>query len=100
VELTKRRQLKQIFAEVEEARKTNAKLNTIVMNAVMEACVHCGDVDSARKVFDEMSYPGSCGIDCISYSILLKVLKFAQPVSLLSTYKLSHLNFSIRTCHF
>lgn len=77
MELTKRRQLKQIFAEVEAARKKNGKLNTIVMNAVMEACVHCGDIDSARKVFEEMSDPGSCGIDCVSYGILLKVLKIA-----------------------
>ncbi|KAJ1700456.1 hypothetical protein LUZ63_000235 [Rhynchospora breviuscula] len=80
VELTKRRQLKQIFAEVEAARKRNGKLNTIVMNAVLEACVHCGDVDSARKVFDEMSDPGGCGIDCISYGILLKGLGQARRI--------------------
>ncbi|KAJ3704838.1 hypothetical protein LUZ61_008543 [Rhynchospora tenuis] len=80
VELTKRRQLKQIFSEVEAARKRNGKLNTIVMNAVMEACVHCGDVDSARKVFEEMSDPGGCGIDCVSYGIMLKGLGQARRI--------------------
>ncbi|KAF3339261.1 pentatricopeptide repeat-containing protein [Carex littledalei] len=78
VDLTKRRQLKQIFAEVEEVRKKNIKPNTIVMNAVMEACVHCGDVDTARKVFEKMSGPDSCGVDCVSYGILLKGLGQAR----------------------
>ncbi|KAJ3677136.1 hypothetical protein LUZ60_002860 [Juncus effusus] len=81
VELTKRRQLKQIFSEVEKAKKrNNGKLNRIVMNAVMEACVRCGDVDSARKVFDEMGDPGGCGLDCVSYGILLKGLGQAKRV--------------------
>ncbi|KAJ4801814.1 Pentatricopeptide repeat-containing protein [Rhynchospora pubera] len=80
VQLTKRRQLKQIFAEVEAARKRIGNLNTIVMNAVMEACVHCGDVDSAREVFEEMSHPGGCGIDCVSYGILLKGLGQARRI--------------------
>ena len=45
------------------------------MNAVMEACVHCGDVDLALKVFDEMIKPQSCGVDNVTYGTLLKVLK-------------------------
>ncbi|KAG1326459.1 putative pentatricopeptide repeat-containing protein [Cocos nucifera] len=72
VELTRRRQLHQIFEEVEVARKRYGKLNTIVMNAVLEACVHCGDVDSAQRIFDEMAKPESCGVDSVSYGILLK----------------------------
>ena len=66
----------QIFEEVENAKEQYGKLNTIVMNAVLEACVHCGDVDSALRVFDEMSKPESCGVDEISYATLLKVLTF------------------------
>ncbi|KAJ6790889.1 putative pentatricopeptide repeat-containing protein [Iris pallida] len=42
------------------------------MNAVMEACVRCGDLDSAMKVFDEMSKRDGCGVDRVSYGILLK----------------------------
>lgn len=44
------------------------------MNAVLEACVHCGDVDLAVKLFDEMSKPESCGVDNVTYGTLLKVL--------------------------
>lgn len=65
----------QIFKELEIAKRRYGKLNTIVMNAVMEACVHCGDVDLALKVFDEMIKPESCGVDNITYGTLLKVLK-------------------------
>ena len=43
------------------------------MNAVLEACVHCGDIASALKVFADMSLPHGCGVDTISYSTLLKV---------------------------
>lgn len=65
----------QIFEEIEIAKRRHGKLNTIVMNAVMEACVHCGDVDLALKVFDEMTKPESCGVDNVTYGTLLKVLK-------------------------
>lgn len=64
----------QIIEEVEAAKRRYGKLNTIVMNAVMEACVHCGDVDLALKIFDEMAKPESCGVDSITYGTLLKVL--------------------------
>ncbi|KAA8521414.1 hypothetical protein F0562_012094 [Nyssa sinensis] len=78
VELTRRRQLHQIFEETEIAKKRYGKLNTIVMNAVMRACVHCGDVDSAIRVFDEMWKPGSCGVDDVTYGTLLKGLGDAR----------------------
>ena len=60
--------------EIEIAKEKYGRLNTIVMNAVVEACVRCGDIDSALKVFDEMSKPGSCGVDTVTYATLLKVL--------------------------
>ena len=47
--------------------------NTIVMNAVLEACVRCGDVDRALLLFKEMRGPRGCGVDGVSYGILLKV---------------------------
>ncbi|KAE8124967.1 hypothetical protein FH972_019806 [Carpinus fangiana] len=39
--ITRRSQLRQIFEEIELAKRRYGKLNTIVMNAVLEACVHC-----------------------------------------------------------
>ncbi|KAM5565389.1 pentatricopeptide repeat-containing protein [Rosa sericea] len=80
VQLTRRRQLHQIMEEIEIARERYGKLNTIVMNAVVEACVHCGDIDSALKVFDEMSKPGSCGVDTVTYATLLKGLGGARRI--------------------
>ncbi|XP_042389828.1 pentatricopeptide repeat-containing protein At5g10690-like isoform X2 [Zingiber officinale] len=80
VELSRRRQLRQIFDEVELAKRRYGRLNTIVMNAVMEACVHCGDVGSARRVFDAMAHPDGCGVDDISFGILLKGLGEARKV--------------------
>ncbi|WOL06458.1 pentatricopeptide repeat-containing protein [Canna indica] len=74
VDLSRRRQLHQIFEEVELAKRRYGRLNTIVMNAVMEACVHCGDVTSARRMFEEMSKPDGCGVDNASFGILLKGL--------------------------
>lgn len=58
------------------ARKRYGKLNTVVMNAVLEACVHCGDVDAALKVFEGMVRVEKCGVDGITYGILLKVQPF------------------------
>ncbi|RVW52213.1 Pentatricopeptide repeat-containing protein [Vitis vinifera] len=80
VQLTRRRQLDQIFEEIEIAKRRHGKLNTIVMNAVMEACVHCGDVDLALKVFDEMTKPESCGVDNVTYGTLLKGLGEARRI--------------------
>ncbi|KAJ8763788.1 hypothetical protein K2173_003570 [Erythroxylum novogranatense] len=80
VQLTRRRQLKQIFEEIETANLRYGKLNTIVMNAVLEACVHCGDIDSALQIFHDMSKPQSCGVDCVTYSTLLKGLGEARRV--------------------
>ena len=61
------------MVEVKEMKRRYGKLNTIVMNAVLEACVHCGNVDAALDLFDEMSKAGGCGVDTISFSTLLKV---------------------------
>ncbi|KAK6927726.1 Pentatricopeptide repeat [Dillenia turbinata] len=80
VQLTRRRQLHQIFEEIEIAKRRFERLNTIVMNAVLEACVHCGDIDAALKVFDEMSKPESCGVDTVSYATLLKGLGKCQRI--------------------
>lgn len=44
------------------------------MNAVMEACVRCGDIDSALNIFDEMKNPEACGVDTVTYATLLKGL--------------------------
>lgn len=64
----------QVFEEIEIAKKQHGKLNIIVMNAVMQACVHCHDIDSALRVFEEMSKPDGCGVDDVTYGTLLKVL--------------------------
>ncbi|CAN7121129.1 unnamed protein product [Brassica rapa subsp. narinosa] len=78
--LTRRRQLDQIVEEVEAAKKRYGRLNTIVMNSVLEACVHCGDVDLALRLFDEMAEPGGCGVDSITYAIILKGLGKARRI--------------------
>ncbi|KAK7320744.1 hypothetical protein VNO77_30502 [Canavalia gladiata] len=80
VQLTRRKQLHQILDEIEVAKKHFGKLNTIVMNAVMEACVRCGDIDSALRIFDEMKNPDGCGVDTVSYATLLKGLGEARRV--------------------
>ncbi|CAK9136769.1 unnamed protein product [Ilex paraguariensis] len=80
VELTRRRQLLQIFEEVEKAKKLYGQLNTIVMNAVMQGCVHCGDIDSALRVFEEMSKLESCGVDNVTYGTLVKGLGDARRI--------------------
>ena len=65
---------------MEIAKRRYGRLNTIVMNAVMEACIHCQDVGSARQVFEEMSGPDGCGVDNVSFGILLKVtIVLASP---------------------
>ncbi|KAF3341986.1 protein TIC 62 [Carex littledalei] len=66
------------------------------MNAVMEACVHCGDVDTARKVFEEMSGPDICGVDCVSYGILLKVpvpVVFVDGIGSAAMYELVRFSY-------
>ncbi|GAU15208.1 hypothetical protein TSUD_09460 [Trifolium subterraneum] len=74
VQLTRRKQLGQILNEIEVAKKQFGKLNTIVMNAVIEACVRCGDIESAIRIFDEMKNPESCGVDTVTYATILKGL--------------------------
>ncbi|XP_058067931.1 pentatricopeptide repeat-containing protein At5g10690 isoform X2 [Magnolia sinica] len=80
VDLTRRKQLHQIFEEVEHAKRRYGKLNTIVMNAVVEACVHCSDVDSALQIFREMSEPEGCGVDGITFATVLKGLGEARRI--------------------
>ncbi|XP_022936928.1 pentatricopeptide repeat-containing protein At5g10690 isoform X1 [Cucurbita moschata] len=80
VRLTRRKQLHQIFEEIEIAKRRYGKLNTIVMNAVLEACVHCGDIDLALRTFNEMSKPDNCGLDNVSYGTLLKGLGEARKI--------------------
>ncbi|CAN6224531.1 unnamed protein product [Urochloa humidicola] len=83
VDLTRRRQLAQIMEEVDAARRRvrgGGALNTIVMNAVLEACVCCGDVDRALRLFEEMRGPRGCGVDGVSYGILLKGLGIARRI--------------------
>ncbi|XP_058724779.1 pentatricopeptide repeat-containing protein At5g10690 [Vicia villosa] len=78
VQLTRRKQLRQILNEIEVAKKRFGKLNTIVMNAVMEACVRCGDIDLAVRIFEEMKCPEACGVDTVTYGTLLKGLGKAR----------------------
>ncbi|CAH2073203.1 unnamed protein product [Thlaspi arvense] len=78
--LTRRRQLDQIVEEVEAAKRQYGRLNTIVMNSVLEACVHCGDVDLALRMFHEMAEPGGCGVDSVSYATILKGLGKARRI--------------------
>lgn len=53
------------------------------MNAVLEACVRCGDVDRALRLFEEMRGPRGCGVDGVSYGILLKVCLLTVCISTL-----------------
>lgn len=78
--LTRRKQLHQIFEEIEKAKRRYGKLNRIVMNAALDACVHCNDIESALKLFDEMSKPWSSGVDNVTYGILLKGLGKARRI--------------------
>ncbi|KAK1275433.1 Pentatricopeptide repeat-containing protein [Acorus gramineus] len=80
VELTRRKQLDQVLEEVERAKKRHGRLNTIVMNAVVEACVRCGDVEAAFRVFSEMSGLGGPGVDEVTFATLLKGLGEARRV--------------------
>jgi pentatricopeptide repeat protein len=65
--------LGQVFEELEIAKKENGKLNHIIMNAVLMACVNCKDIDYGLRVFKEMAAPGGTGVDNVTYGTLLKV---------------------------
>jgi len=65
--------LGQVFEELEIAKKENGKLNHIIMNAVLMACVNCKDIDYGLRVFNEMAAPGGTGVDNVTYGTLLKV---------------------------
>ncbi|XP_028208423.1 pentatricopeptide repeat-containing protein At5g10690-like [Glycine soja] len=78
--LTRKKEISRILDEVEVANKHFGKLNTIVMNAVVEACVRCGDIDSAIRIFDGMKKRDGCGVDTVTYATLLKGLGEARRV--------------------
>ncbi|CAK9257671.1 unnamed protein product [Sphagnum jensenii] len=78
VELSNRKQLGKIFEELEIAKKENGKLNHIIMNAVLMACVNCKDIDYGLRVFNEMAAPGGTGVDNVTYGTLLKGLGEAR----------------------
>jgi len=82
--------LVQILDEVEVANKHFGKLNTIVMNAVVEACVRCGDIDSAIRIFDGMKKRDGCGVDTVTYATLLKALYYTINVH---TFRISFFIF-------
>lgn len=65
--------LSQVFDLLEKLRMESKTPCIIVMNAVVEACVHCYDMERAITVYREMLQPGNCGVDNITYGILLKV---------------------------
>lgn len=50
------------------------------MNAVIEACVHCGDIDSVLKIFDQMSKSDDCSVDSVTYGTVLKALGEARRI--------------------
>lgn len=75
-----------IFQEIDRAKRRHGKLNTIVMNAVVEACVHCRDVDSALRIFQEMSESDGCGVDSITFATLLKVVLLISSVNVKRDY--------------
>ncbi|CAK9860089.1 unnamed protein product [Sphagnum jensenii] len=78
VELSNRKQLGKVFEELEIAKKENGKLNHIIMNAVLMACVNCKDIDYGLRVFNEMAAPGGTGVDNVTYGTLLKGLGEAR----------------------
>ncbi|MCO5609595.1 hypothetical protein L7F22_063825 [Adiantum nelumboides] len=72
VELAKKRQLDMALDILNNAIQSNYMPNRVVMNAALQACVHCGDLSRAQIIFDSMLDPGYCGVDVISYAILIK----------------------------
>ncbi|KAL0372029.1 UNVERIFIED_CONTAM: Pentatricopeptide repeat-containing protein [Sesamum calycinum] len=70
VRLTRRRQLAQIFEEIEIAKTQHGKLNTIVMNAVMQACVHCRDIESALRCLVKCQSQRAAGLTCYLCTLL------------------------------
>eukprot|EP00250_Pteridium_aquilinum_P012680 c20872_g1_i1 orf=71-1969(+) len=74
VELTKRRQVDVALKILADEMQKNYRPNRRVMNSAMAACVHCGDLPRAHALFDSMLEPGSCGVDGVTYAILIKGL--------------------------
>lgn len=78
MELSKRHQLDLVFEELEQAKQEHGKLNHVIMNAAMMACVACKDMDRALALYDEMVKPDGCGVDNVTYGTLLKGLGEAR----------------------
>eukprot|EP00850_Spirogloea_muscicola_P010366 SM000060S19698 [mRNA] locus=s60:584769:590244:- [translate_table: standard] len=78
VELGKRRQLDQVFEELEGAKKRGVPINLISRNAVLAACVHSDKVDRALQVFRDMTAAGGVGADSVTYGTLIKGLGQAK----------------------
>eukprot|EP00245_Coleochaete_scutata_P003892 TRINITY_DN1591_c0_g1_i1.p1 TRINITY_DN1591_c0_g1~~TRINITY_DN1591_c0_g1_i1.p1 ORF type:complete len:715 (-),score=135.95 TRINITY_DN1591_c0_g1_i1:280-2424(-) len=74
MELSRKRQLDQIFSVLVKAKGYGKQPNLITMNAVMAACVHCDDIDRMLQVYDDMCKPGGVGVDTVTYGTLLKGL--------------------------
>ncbi|CAM6116715.1 unnamed protein product [Calypogeia fissa] len=74
MQLSKRKQVDQVFDLLKELKTEGRTLCIIIMNAVVEACVQCNDIERAITVYREMLQPDSCGVDNITYGILLKGL--------------------------
>ncbi|XP_024532860.1 pentatricopeptide repeat-containing protein At5g10690 isoform X1 [Selaginella moellendorffii] len=73
MELSRKRRLKEIF-EILDCAKEKKLVNRKTMNAVMEACVHCGDIHRTMQLFQYMVQPDACGVDEITYGTLIKGL--------------------------
>lgn len=78
VSLGRRKQLDQIFDVLGRARLEGVRVNLITMNAVLAACVNCGNVDKAVEEFNGMVRQGGVGADSITYGTLLKGLGQAK----------------------
>lgn len=62
-----------MFEELAQAKLEHGKLNHIIMNAALMACVSCKNIDRALAIYDEMVEPGGCGVDNVTYGTLLRV---------------------------
>ncbi|KAL2650648.1 hypothetical protein R1flu_018776 [Riccia fluitans] len=79
IELSKKQQLDQVFKVLEEAKKEDCWIpSLIIMNAVVTACVNCRDIDRAFQVYQEMIGENGCGVDNVTYGTLLRGLGEAR----------------------
>eukprot|EP00898_Chlorokybus_atmophyticus_P008320 jgi/Chlat1/848/Chrsp104S01190 len=69
-----RRQLDKIFELLCENTEAGRPPNRISLNAAIEACIHCGDVDRALQVLAEMEEADGPGADAVTYGTIIKGL--------------------------